>query len=192
MKFFNMRFALLAGAVIVATAVGAVIMPHDGQSQEKAAAPAAADENAWANRCEDLKEGEKVTGKYCEAFQRLSVMQKDADPKTAQRLAEFAIGYPPADKGKPRGVMILPLGIIVDEKVVIEIDGKESMKFAIHYCDQAGCVGLLELNAGLLDKMRKGQAMTVKTKANNGQPLQIGMSLKGLGDALDKAAKPKS
>jgi invasion protein IalB len=192
MKFLNMRFALLTGAVVIAAAVGAVVLPHAGQSQEAAQTPAATGD-AWVNRCEDLKDGEKVVGKYCEAFQRLSVMQKDAAPETAQRLAEFAIGYPPVEKGdaKAKGALILPLGILVNQKTKIAIDGKDAMEFSVRYCDNGGCVAVMDLSNGLIDKLRKGNELTIKAEAATGQPVNITMSLKGLATALDKA-KPKA
>lgn len=188
MNFLNLRTALLSGAVILAAALGAVILPQSGQSQEaaKTAAP-----DAWVTRCDDIKDGDKVTGKYCEAFQRLSVMEKDAAPETAQRLAEFAIGYPPGEKGKAKGALILPLGILVSKKTKISIDGKDVMEFATRYCDNSGCIAMMDLNNSILDRMRKGNNMTIHSEAFTGQPLEITMSLKGFSTALDNA-KPKS
>lgn len=199
MNLLNTRTALAVGTLFVAVAVGVAMMPQAGQSRESAAAlaalapasGAAGNGEAWAQRCDDIKNGEETVGQYCEIYQRLSVMQKDADPATAQRLAEFAIGYPPGEKGKARGAMILPLGILVDKKVKIAIDDKDAMEFAIRYCDNGGCVGILDLNAALLDRLRKGKEMTVKTEAANGQDVNIGMSLQGFGAALEKV-KPRA
>jgi invasion protein IalB len=193
MKFLNMRMALLGGVAIIAVAMGLAALPRTGMTQgatpENAQAPASAD--AWANRCQDLKDGDKVTGQYCETMQSLSVMPKDGDPKAAQRVAEFAVGYPPVAKGKPRGAMILPLGILLEEKPVVEVDGKELFKADVRYCDNNGCIAMFDLSSGQIDRMRKGDTMVLKAKAANGQPLQINMSLKGFGAALDKTQPAK-
>lgn len=191
-KFLNLRTAMLAGAALIAVALGTTMVPHSGQSQETKSqeAKTSAAGDAWVTRCDDLKDGDKTVGQYCEAFQRLSVMEKDAAPETAQRLAEFAIGYPPAEKGKAKGALILPLGILVSQKTKISIDGKDAMEFSMRYCDNGGCVALMDLSNSLLDKLRKGTSMTIHSEAFTGQPIEISLSLKGFGTALDKV-KPK-
>lgn len=162
------------------------------KAKDTAAAPATTDapQNAWAVRCDEMKEGEKVTGQYCEMVQNISVAAKEADPSTAQRLIEMAIGYPPANKGKASAVVILPLGVLVTEKIDIEIDGSKRHDFNIRFCEAGGCVGLLPLSEKEMDKFSKGKALTVKAVAANGQPVTIEMSLAGFGEAHTKI-KPK-
>jgi invasion protein IalB len=131
----------------------------------------------WAQRCE------KGT-KYCEVFQQLSIKKKDG--KAAQRLIEFAVGYPPDKKGQARGVFILPLGTLLIQDTVVSIDGKAAFTFRVRYCDASGCVAVLDLPDATMAAIRKGKQMTVKLAAQNGQEIDINMQLEGFGAALDK------
>ena len=164
---------------------------EDAQKSGTIAAKATGDESAWVTRCDDMKEGEKVVGKYCEAVQSLSVAAKDADPSTAKRVIEVAIGYPPAFKDKASAVVILPLGIAVNKDIVVEIDGSKLVTTEPRYCDPNGCFGVIELSNGDINKLRKGKEMTVKSQLFTAQPLEITLSLNGLNGALD-TIKPKS
>lgn len=136
-------------------------------------------ETLWLVRCDDLKE----KGKYCEAFQNLSVRKKEKEP--ARRVAEFAIGYGGVEqKKKAQAAIILPLGVRVNEALVIEVDGKEEAEAEIRYCEVSGCYAFTELSEGTLRKMGKGQKIMIKGKAANGKNLHIVMGLKGFGAAL--------
>lgn len=140
----------------------------------------------WVKRCDDIKDGEKVTGKYCEAVQSLSVVKKDADPSTAQRVAEIAIGYPPGNKGKPSAAVILPLGVLVQNDVELDIDGTKLLTFNIRFCDNGGCIGILDLRDSDVEQLRKGKELTLKSQVVTGQPLVVTLSLTGLPNILDE------
>lgn len=141
---------------------------------------------AWAVRCDDVKDGEKVVGKYCEMAQSISVAKKDADPSTAQRLLEVAIGYPPGQKGKAAAIAILPLGVLVNEDIVVDLDGSKLLDFKIRHCLAAGCVGAFTLSEKDIKKMSEGKALTVKSVTADNRPLAIELSLNGFGKAYDK------
>ncbi len=179
--------SLAVTAVIVALLGSVAFKESDAKNatksapaQTKEAAAEAPPNSDWQARCQDIKEGEKVTGKYCEAVQSLYVVKKDEDPKktTTQRIAEMAVGYPPGSTAKSaQAVAILPLGIVVNEKVVIEVDGKDLMKFDVRFCDVGGCVGIFNLDKGEIEKMRKGKELNFKTQTMAGQPVVIGLPL---------------
>ena len=190
MKSTLMRGALIAGVLVTGISAAAFATAKPAPKSDLPAI-ASDDGKAWANRCDELKDKDgKSTGKYCETFQRLSVVSGEGDKKQAQRVAEFAIGFPPADKGKASGVLILPLGVVVDSDIKIQIDEKDVMKFRVRYCDGGGCAAIMKLDGGLIDKMRKGKVMTVKAVAFNGNPVDVPFRLDGLAEALE-AARPK-
>jgi len=147
-------------------------------------------DNGWVSRCQDLKEGEKVTGKHCEAFQQLFITQKDADPSTAQRVIEMAIGYPPNNPKEAQAVIILPLGVMVNEKSSLEVDGDKMMNFEVLYCEAGGCIASFVIKDGDIEKLRKGRELTVKSKAATGQPLLIGLTLNNFATVMD-SLQPK-
>ena len=190
MKSMLIRGAVMAGFMIAGLS-GAALADSKKASPSGLPAIASSDGKAWANRCDELKDKDgKPAGKYCETYQRLSVVNGEGDKKQAQRVAEFAIGFPPADKGKASGVLILPLGVVVDSDIKIQIDAKDVMKFRVRYCDAGGCAAIMKLDPSLIDKMRKGKVMTVKAMAFNGSPADVPFRLDGLSEALE-AARPK-
>ena len=189
--------SLAVTVVMVALLGGVAFKESDAKNASKVAPTTPAKEAAaeappnsdWQARCQDIKDGEKVTGKYCEAVQSLYVVKKDEDPKksTTQRIAEMAVGYPPGSTAKSaQAVAILPLGIVVNEKVVIEIDGDNLMKFDIRFCDVGGCVGIFNLDKGAIEKMRKGKELNFKTQAMSGQPVVIGLPLSAFDAVIGK------
>jgi invasion protein IalB len=116
--------------------------------------------NPWANRCNKAR-------KYCEIFQQLSLQEKGS--QKTQRLIEFAVGYPPDRNGQPRGVFIMPLGILLNEGTVVSIDGKPAFTFHVRYCDMGGCVAVLDLPPATLNTIRQGKVMTIALMAQNGK-----------------------
>jgi invasion protein IalB len=189
-KFLVFLMVILAGGVGL-LATGLYAQDANEQSVEKPSAVSPKkNENAWVVRCDDIKEGEKVVGKYCEMAQSISVAEKGADPSTAQRLVEMAIGYPPTEKAKASVVVVLPLGIRVDEKLILEIDGRKEQSFDIRHCEASGCVALFTLSDKEITKLAKSNAMSIKTQAATGQPVTIELSLSGFANAHDQI-KPK-
>jgi invasion protein IalB len=134
----------------------------------------------WFTRCEPAaKEG---AAKQCEAFQRLMIKESQ------QRIAEFAVGFGEDKSGAARGVFILPLGILLSEGVQMQIDEGKAFKFNIRYCEVSGCYAFVNLNAEILDMMRKGNKAIVTFQSTKPQTIRIEMSLKGFGKAFDKVS----
>lgn len=132
----------------------------------------------WIVRCnnEDDIKLENKRGK-CEIFQRLSL--KD----TGQRVVEMAIGFPD-DKDAARGIFILPLGILLQPGVTMQIDDNPPLKFAVRYCVPNGCVAYVNLNDTILDMLKKGESANVIVKQANGEDITLPIVLKGITKAL--------
>jgi len=171
----GLRLAALAGfmAILAASATLSAV-------QAKPSAPAKVTGEIWSTRCDPPKD---KAAKYCEVFQRLSMTEKDK--KEAMRVAEFAIGYP-TDKKGARGVLILPLGILLDGPLQVQIGSGAAFTFHARFCDQGGCYSFLELGDDQIDQLKKNDKLTIQFAALNGQKMDIPMSLKGIGPALDK------
>ncbi len=159
-----------------------VVAGQDKNESKSAATTAAAKTDApsepWSLRCnEPLKEGETPTRGNCEIFQRMVVAE------TGQRVAEFAIGYPEG-KEEARGVVILPLGILLTAGVQMKIDDSEPFTFQIRFCNQGGCYAYLTLNATVMDMLRKGKKASFLFVDSNGKNFQLDMSLSGMTKVL--------
>lgn len=154
----------LAFAVIFMLAGGIFLAGKPVASQAEAP-------SAWAKRC---SEG---PNSHCEIFWRYNL----AD--TGQRVAEFAVGYPEGSK-TARGVMVLPLGVLLTEDVQMQIDGGQAFKFKVRYCTDAGCSAFLNMNEKLLDMFRAGTLAVVTLKTHQGQNVRIEVPLAGFGKTL--------
>jgi invasion protein IalB len=135
----------------------------------------------WTVRCGEKKEGDTAPP-HCEIFQRL--VSKDS----GQRVTEFAVGYPdgPGAGRDARGVIVLPLGVVVDEGMDMQIDEGQKFKFRVRYCMAKGCLAFLNLNDNLLSALSGGREALITGKAFNGQDVNIRLSLDGFGEALKK------
>lgn len=196
MRLGKIRLTMLVlGIALAAVVLGFAVSRPEAQetnaqsAETKKARPSAQD--GWTSRCQDLKEGEKITGKYCEAVNSLFVAREGADPSTAQRIAEMAIGYPPGHDGDAQGVLILPLGILVKDKVIIEVDEKKALSFNVMYCEAGGCVATFSMDKGDIEKFSKGKEIAIKTQAATGQPVIISLSLANFSSVISKVA-PKT
>jgi len=125
-------------------------------------------------------QGQQKNQAVFEIFQRLSSQSKDG--KTFQRVAEFAVGYPPGEK-TIRAVIVLPLGIMVQETMSILIDEKNENHFHVQYCLADGCYATLNIPKPLLETMGNGKQLMIKGKTMAGQPLHIIMGLTGFAKA---------
>jgi invasion protein IalB len=202
--FLNMRFAVAAGLLVVLLAVGVAVWPGArpavpriepaaGGTAAPGAEKAAPASGSWATRCEDqMKDGQKA-GTHCEAFLRLAQVRTDDDGnKKARRVMELAIGYSPDKKDSARAVIILPLGIDVQEDVGLAVDGRELTTFRVRYCDNRGCVGATPLTAAQVMQLRGGRELTVVARiASGSRKIALEVSLKGLDDAL-KAVRDRA
>lgn len=177
--------SVVAGAVFLSGGLSA----QDAKKSADAESGKAAD--AWMVRCDDVKDGEKVVGQYCEMVQSISVVKPEADPKTAQRLIEMVIGYPPAEGGKAVGLAILPLGILVNEEIRGEIDGSKELDFKVRFCEAAGCIATFPLSEKDLNKLAKGNALKLHMTTAASQPVVIEMSLAGFSSAHNKIKPSK-
>jgi len=192
-RFPDFKIAHVVAAILLGTTAIAATYSI-AQATEKAAvakkaepAKPAAPQAAWQVRCEDAKPENKetkqpATPKMCEVFQRLTV------EKTGQRVVEVAFGYP-VDKKELNGVVILPLGILLEEETMMQVDNKDKIKLPIKFCAPGGCVSSQEINKGKIDALRKGKELKITGKASTGQALVITLTLDGLDTALKQIEK---
>ncbi len=135
------------------------------------------EEASWQIRCAEGVDVNKPEKGKCEVVQILYVKE------TGQRFAEMAVGYSSED-GKPRGVVILPLGILLESGVLFQIDDMPPFKFSPRYCDNNGCVAFLDINDKIMDGLRKGENVKLGMKVVDGRQVSVDMPLKGFSKAF--------
>lgn len=141
-----------------------VFLPATAQAQEQNPAP-------WQKRCQPDESGK--ASESCEIFQKLVANE------TGQRFLEFAVGEKDAEAGVTRGVIILPLGVLLEPGVKMKIDDGQLFKFNVRYCDQAGCVAFVSLNDDVVKMLKGGSQAIINFVGAAGQPFNIGISLQG-------------
>ncbi len=139
-------------------------------------APAqSANGDAWQVRC--ANDDTKPKRGRCEAVQ----VQTMTD--SGQRLIEFAIGFPEGSSDA-RGVLVLPLGIMLQPGGTIKVDEEKPLNFGIRYCMPNGCYAYLSLNEDIQNIMAKGANALLTIQANNGKNININMPLSSFSKAL--------
>lgn len=112
-------------------------------------------------------------------YQRLIVKESN------QRIAELAVGFP-NDSGAARGVVILPLGVLLPSGVNMQIDDRKPFRFDLRYCLPDGCYGFISMKEPLLNILRKGNDLKLMFQTLDGKDMSIGMSLNGFTKALEE------
>ena len=132
-------------------------------------------ESPWQVRCQDFEEGVR----HCEIFQRLVVQE------TGMVVADFAIGYP-QDSDVARGVIILPLGMILlqEHRPSLQIDEETPFSFGPRFCAPLGCYSYLSLNDFVINALKKGNNITLTYHDLSGRDVKIKMSLQGFTKAI--------
>ena len=133
-----------------------------------AQAQMAAESSAWLKRCEE---------KNCEIVQRLMSQQNQT------RVLEMAIGFPPGEKNA-RGVIVLPLGVDMQQPFTLTIDENKPVPFKMRYCLSDGCYGFITLAPDMLARMKKGQMGVFNFQTFDGQPGRLPLSLEGFTASL--------
>lgn len=152
--------------------------------------------DAWMIRCAD---GPRPV---CEAFQRLT------HAESGMRVMEFAISFPPPeglqeDKEKTgksiapdsqaimpaadrraRGVIVLPLGIMLPDGVMLTIDNQHRHKFEVRYCTAEGCYAYITLQGGVVDQLRRAMNAQISFRTLDKRDIKMPLNVKGLGAAL--------
>lgn len=138
-------------------------------------------ERGWTKRCLEQPKG-STAPKNCEVFQRADIKE------SGLRLAEFAIGFPEEKDKKDavRGVVALPLGILLENGISMKIDDGKPVMFKSRYCTAAGCFSYISVDKALIASMKKGKNIVFQFKTSEGQDVNLIMGLQGFDKAYVK------
>ncbi|MCK5517838.1 MAG: invasion associated locus B family protein [Alphaproteobacteria bacterium] len=175
------KYSGIALIIMLITAMGTLssfAAKADKAPAEKAVAKQTTDneviERGWVKRCSE-------ESKDCEIFQRIDVK------KSSMRIAEFALGFPHkngAKKGNARGVVILPLGILLEKGITMKVDSGLPSVFKISTCTKQGCFLQIDVSKNLIDMMKKGNLVYFIFESADGRKVNLVMSLAGFSKAL--------
>lgn len=94
-------------------------------------------------------------------------VQKLAEPKTAEGRRLIAIGN-----------FIVPLGVLIQEQLALQVDSGETSRAPYSICQQNGCLVQVPLDEALVDAFRRGaRARFTFSVPGDGQPQQVAATI---------------
>lgn len=170
----------VAGAPVAgspAAGVPAAALPAAGAPGQTAAT--AAGTALWAKNCVKNPAGGDIC--FVEQF-------AIANPQRTV-LLHIRVGYLGAE-GKPRIVIVTPLGVHLPPGVSLSLDDKEPLLLPYDSCQPSGCLVIADLNQEALHRFTTGTTLTVRYIGSDKGKLDIPIQLKGLGEALKGVPAP--
>ncbi|WP_298427788.1 invasion associated locus B family protein [Rhodoblastus sp.] len=175
------------------TAFSAGAQPAKPAEQKPAAAPAPAPVGVepqtttasfgdWVLRCQRTGTDKEAT-RICEVDQTIQV-QGQAAP-----IAQ--IGFVRMQKNEaPRLTLALPVNVSFPSSPKIATDGKEPIELAWRRCVPAGCIAEATLRDETVRQLKALQgAGKIESKDAGGHDFSLGLSFRGLSQAMDALAK---
>lgn len=130
-----------------------------------------------------------VTCRVEESGKLCNLSQAQGDKQTGQR--SFAIELRAPREGRSTGVILTPFGLKLESGAILKLDDKDlgrGLRFST--CVPEGCLLPLSFPTVATDAMRSGKTLAVASlNASSGQAVVFNVSLKGFGQALDRAAE---
>ncbi|MDF3384597.1 hypothetical protein HKX24_16570 [Sulfitobacter sp. M85] len=131
--------------------------------------------NDWVVECFEPND----LGQECQIYQRLLLNDGSAIAMVA------TMAYDPSDTSLLMQ-FALPLGINIENGVVINIDEDIELSVPISRCTKQGCIFEGVATPGLRDALIEGKTASITVVDPTSQPFVIPLSLSGFGDALDQ------
>lgn len=140
--------------------------PQDGQKFQD-----------WLVRCQSAAAA-GAAAPSCFIFQ--NVVETDKD----RQVMMFLVAYPQG-QGRPRAVIILPLGIDLRGGIELSIDEGAPERHPFISCFKDGCQAHIELDDAALARFRRGLKGVIAFRAlPDGQAIRLPVSFKGFTAAL--------
>lgn len=119
----------------------------------------------------------------CEAILRVTVAE------TGQQILQVSIFQVPESE-HPVGIVILPLGFLLQQGALLSVDGEEVGRLPIQRCEPVGCLVPLIINEKVKSFFKAGKAAEFTITNVQGQAIALPMSLSGFTAALAAVEKP--
>ncbi len=107
-----------------------------------------------------------------------------------QRVLQIAVGYV-AEAPEPIALISLPLGISLPPGTTLKVDDLEPTRIAVERCEPNGCRAGVKLGAELLQKLIRGEQLSITFYDAKRQPIDVPLSLKGIEEGLAALAHDK-
>jgi len=130
----------------------------------------------WMVRCQS--DATTAAAPSCFIFQ--NVFESDKD----RQIMMFVVAYPPGQE-RPRGVVVLPLGIDLRAGIEVTIDDGAPQRHAFISCFKDGCQVHIDLNDAVLAGFKRGiKGFVAFRSLPDGRAVRLPISFKGFTAAL--------
>lgn len=108
-------------------------------------------------------------------------------------VAEFTlIDLPEGGEADAGATVITPLGTLLTDGLVMQIDSSEARQYAFNWCDRSGCYARFGLAPSEVAAMKRGAAARIQLRSVSApdQPVLLEISLTGFTAAFDALPDP--
>lgn len=130
----------------------------------------------WGVRC--ITDPTNAQAQFCTA-QHAAI-----NNKTQKTVMAINVGFPP-DGSPARATIMVPLTVLLEPGLQMQIDGGEPMTFPFEICKPNGCEVQIQLNQALYSAFSSGVGGKVTVLVLPGKPVAVPFSLKGFTSALN-------
>ena len=83
--------------------------------------------------------------------------------------------------------LTLPLGVIIPEGIVLQVDNGRAQQFGYTFCVETGCIARIAISDGFVQSMRAGNNLKMRVHAVNvpQNPIELTISLTGVTAAFN-------
>lgn len=114
-----------------------------------------------------------------------ALSQMQVQQNTGQRVLSLELKA--ADDGSVTGTLVMPFGLVLNTGVTLQVDDKAAGKaLRFRACFPEGCTVPLSFDVATVASLREGSTLKIKAQANDGSDVELTVSLKGFGPALDR------
>lgn len=142
----------------------------------------------WGINCEKTDETKGKDVADCVIIQEIRYKKGESQGRLAY--LKFGRVKDKKEGTKTQGVLLAPLGIMVQSGIIMQIDdSKNTSVIPIARCISEGCLSNFSLGDDGVEKLKKGTKLNLYYTTADGKKLKTSISLKGFSNAFETLKK---
>jgi invasion protein IalB len=129
----------------------------------------------WQYKCEKYGANKET---------RCYILYSAVVPKTKTRILQMAVAMEGPGQG-PLAILTAPLGVQLEEGLLLQVDGGETIRLPFKICAPGGCIAPRPLNDDNISELERGARLLVGFYNTAGELVAVPVSLKGFTAAFD-------
>jgi invasion protein IalB len=129
----------------------------------------------WQHKCE-VYGGNKD--------ERCYILYSAVMPDTNTRILQMAVAFEGPKQG-PMAILTAPLGVQLEEGLLLQVDGGETIRLPFKICAPGGCIAPRPLSADNIAELKRGGKLLVGFYNTAGELVAVPVSLNGFTAAFE-------